>query len=156
MTKNDVPKHGFVLAQQPHAWHWNVRVGQRGHDTVFALHLMGSGQQLAWRLLAKYVVATGSAQVIRGVALSPLKLTNLQLAVEARQPSAQVPGQSGLVEAVCRQHRYQLCHPLHSLPLRFVSLSVRPTAVAETLVLARFLDGGDDPRRTLTQDIAEC
>jgi hypothetical protein len=84
---------------------------------MFALHLMGSRQQLARWLLAKHVVTAGSAQVKGGVALPALELANLQLAVEAWQPSTQVPSQRGLVKAVCRQHWYQLCRPLHSLPL---------------------------------------
>jgi hypothetical protein len=107
----------FVLTQQPHARHRHVGLGQRCHDAVFTLDLVGPGQQLARWLLAQHVVPTGSMQMIGGVALSALELTNLQLTIETRQTSAQIPGQSGLVEAVCGQHRDQLCHPLHLLPL---------------------------------------
>jgi hypothetical protein len=77
---------------------------------------MGPGQQLAWWLLAQHVVATGSTKVKGGVALSALKLTNLQRAVEPRQLPAQISRQGGLIEAVRRQHRYQFGHPLHLLP----------------------------------------
>jgi hypothetical protein len=77
----------FFLAQQLHARYRHVGLGQRRHDTVFAFYLMGPGQQLARRLFAQHVVATGGTQMIRGVALSALELANLQLTVEARQSS---------------------------------------------------------------------
>jgi len=53
----------------------------------------------------------------RGIALTALKLPNFQVTVESWQPPAQVPGQRGFVEAMRRQHRYQLCHSRHLRPL---------------------------------------
>ena len=120
-------EHGFVIAEQLHVRHGDVGFGQRGHHAMLALDLVCSRQQLAGWLLAQHVVAAGGLQVECGIALAPLKLSNLQLTVESGQPATQVPSQRRFVEAMRRQHRHQLCHPGHLWPLVLNRVCENPT-----------------------------
>ena len=78
-----VPITPSSRAEQAHGGDRDGAAGERGLDTVFAVHGMGGGQQRARRLLAQHILGARRVQVEGGVGLAALELADGERALEA-------------------------------------------------------------------------
>jgi hypothetical protein len=102
--------HAGVFAQCVHARHRHRGVLQGLHRPVFAIHLMGRGQQLPGRLLAQHIAPGGALQHEGRIALPALELAHPQRPGETFDMLRQKAGQRHLVEFVALPDRCQFRH----------------------------------------------
>src|SRR6185503_2923985 len=99
---------GLVLLQQAHARNGNVGVLQRLHHAIFAIDLMGTGEQLARRLfpqhIAEWAVRSLSRQLVGWVGCAALDLLHAQVAAETVDVPFKMRLELRFVEAQRRNH----------------------------------------------------